>query len=45
VDRLIDEALANDSRDNVTCVVFDVATAHKELDAGEALLAFEPYAA
>ncbi|MCA9141819.1 MAG: serine/threonine-protein phosphatase [Planctomycetales bacterium] len=45
VSRLIDEALANDSRDNVTCVVFDVAVADKEAEPDEALLTLRPCAA
>lgn len=42
---LIEEALKNDSHDNVTCVVFDIATVDEEAEADEAQLALTPCAA
>lgn len=45
VSRLIDEALANGSRDNVTSVVFDIATAEAEVEPDEAAFARRPCAA
>lgn len=45
VARLIEDALDSDSHDNITCVVFDVATAGEEAEPEDALLAIQPCAA
>ena len=45
VGKMIDAALANDSRDNVTCVVFDIALADQEAERDERLPALAPDAA
>jgi protein phosphatase len=42
---LIEEALENDSHDNVTCVAFDIALADEEAEPGEAHLTLVPSAA
>lgn len=44
VERMIEEALGNESQDNVTCVVFDIATAEEVTHTDEAVLVFKPYA-
>jgi len=45
VTNLIEEALANDSQDNVTCVVFDIAAVEEDTQPDEALLVLMPNAA
>ena len=42
VERMIEEALGNESRDNVTCVVFDIATAEEETQTDEAVPVLKP---
>jgi protein phosphatase len=45
VRRLIEEALENETRDNVTCVVFDIAETDEVTEADRQVLALKPCAA